>query len=153
MPSPQEDLDVQPLSVEVEPAVMITTTSHQEENHGDQPLGIRAASICKRKEPPILHSGIRKRLKTVVKKPAQLLDLNISKWWRRVERENVTRWGTIKQPTRSKKKMTMDWKLGYLPLWWMRMARESKVQSEEKSMKKSMATFLLQNNINKKCES
>ena len=38
---------------------------------------------------------------------------------------------------------------GYLPLWWMRMAREGKVQTEEKSMKKSMATFLLQNKINK----
>ena len=43
----------------------------------------------------------------------------------------------------------MDWKLGYLPLWWMRMAREGKVKAGEKYMKKSMATFLLKNKLNK----
>ena len=45
-------------------------------------------------------------------------------------------------------RLLFNWKLGYLLLWWMRMAREGKVQKEEKSMKNSMATFL-QNKINK----
>ena len=62
VPNPQEDPDDQPLGVEVEPAVMITTTmerrasrtnlgkqqdeisSPQEENHGDKPLGTRVTS-------------------------------------------------------------------------------------------------------------
>ena len=93
--SPQENPDDQPLGVEVEPAVMITTTMErrasrtnldkqqneisipQEENHDDQPLGTRVTSTCKRKEPPTIHSVVRKRLKSKVKKPAPL-DLNIS---------------------------------------------------------------------------
>ena len=159
MSIPQKDPDNRH-GVEVEPAILTnlerrTSTTHlekqqdelsspQEENHGGQPLGV--TSTCKRKKPPIIHSVVRKRLKSRVKKPAPL-DLNISKWWRRMDRENSFRLETLNQPGRIKKKMTKDWKLGYLPLWWMRMSREAKVQTEDKSMKKSMATFLLQNKI------
>ena len=42
------------------------------------------------------------------------------------------------------KKKSMEWKLGYLPLWWMRMSREGRIQQEQKSLKtlqKSMKTF------------
>ena len=89
-------------------------SSPPEENHSDQPLGTRVTSTCKRKEPPTIHSVVRKRLKSKVKKPAPL-DLNISKWWRMVERENSFRLLTINHPGRPKRKMTMDWKLGIYP--------------------------------------
>ena len=74
-------------------------SSPPEENHSDQPLGTRVTSTCKRKEPPTIHSVVRKRLNSKVKKPAPL-DLNISKWWRRMERErmeNIQKPGQIRR--------------------------------------------------------
>ena len=49
-------------------------------------------------------------------------------------------------PVGMKTSKTMDWKLGYLTLWWMRMARESKTKREEKSMK-NISTYFQRNKI------
>ena len=62
------------------------------------PPDIQTASLpAKRKEPPTSDSVISKRLKPKAKRKEQLLDINISKWWRRMEREGREHKSTLSE--------------------------------------------------------
>jgi hypothetical protein len=120
-----------------------------EQDELSSPRDIQTASLpAKRKEPPTSDSVISKRLKSKAKRKEQLLDINISKLLRRMEREGSAshRLDSPINPVRMKTRKTMDWKLGYLTLWWMRMARESKTEHEEKSMR-NISTYFQRNKI------
>ena len=83
------------------------------------------------------------------------VQLNISKWWRRMERSekrNYNRLDINPKPKRKSRRCT-EWKLGYLSLWWMRMDRECHAQratKEENKMKSSLSKFFFRNNDTKK---
>jgi hypothetical protein len=111
----------------------------------------------KRKEQPSIHSSRPKRRKVSIRSKTQSTpqELNISKWWRRMERSekrNPNRLDTNPKPKRKSRKCT-EWKLGYLSLWWMRMDRECHAQralKEENKMKSSLSKFFFRNNDTKR---
>ena len=68
----------------------------------------------KRKEHPSVSPEAFRKMRKVRRKPIlEYHDLNISKWWRRMERESLaSKRMEFQEPERLRAKKSSDWKLG-----------------------------------------
>ena len=118
-------------------------------------LEIGSSSLAKRKEQPAIHSPKSKKRKVATRKKTESiqLELNISKWWRRMEtsEKKNSNWLNFTPKPKRRTRRDTGWKLGYLSLWWMRMDREcnaQRVTSEENRLKNTLSKFLLRDTHN-----
>ena len=93
------------------------------------------------------------KLKKIPRPNHQVAEMNISGWWKRMERmekRSPEKPRKSKAKGRSRKQGECDYKLAYMSLWWRRMERNEMKEKQERSMSKTLNAFLMAGKVDLK---
>ena len=91
---------------------------------------------------------IRLEMERKVESTPVLSEMNISGWWRRMERIEPLKESNSKPGGRKHQVGKCDYKLAYMSLWWKRMERDELKEKIDRSLGKRMKSFLMDGKMN-----
>ena len=100
---------------------------------------------------PTLENNCKKRrleMKRNEESTTVLSEMNISGWWRRMERMVPVKESNSKPGGRKHLVGQCDYKLAYMSLWWKRMERDEIKEKIDRSLGKRMKAFLMDGKMN-----